>query len=253
MEYFQLTSYDGHMLSGICFVPEREPKFLMVVAHGFRGQKENSGRIFDFAQKIEELGGVVVAFDFAGSGESEGLFVDMTLSRQARDMKAVIDFFLGGYALPLIVLGRSFGGSTAIAACAADPRVDGLILWSAPVLLEETFAPLMPDKSKPMKAGESVAIQEGQDIYYLGSAFAMDFADHDLIQCLRETKVPILVVHGEDDSIVAVKNAILIDKNAGGSVDIHLVAGADHRFEGMAPLRDEITLDWIKKMIRAKE
>lgn len=225
----------------------------MIVAHGFRGRKENSGRIAVFAQRIGELGGIVWAFDFAGSGESEGTFADMTLSRQACDLRAVIEQAVRQYTIPLFVLGRSFGGSTAIAACSGDPRVDGLILWSTPVLLEATFARIMPEAMKRLLNGDPVTVQDGPDIYILGPAFAMDFAEHNFVQYLRRIHQPVLVVQGIEDTTVLVDNATLIEQNAGGPVDLHLIEGADHRFTNCVSYREDLTLDWIQNMIKAKE
>ncbi|MGE5422163.1 MAG: alpha/beta hydrolase [Ignavibacteriales bacterium] len=253
LERFEIKSADGYILSCICFIPAAEPKFQLVVAHGFRGRKENSGRINVLAQRVGDLGGILWAFDFAGSGESEGAFADMTLSRQARDLTAVIERAVRQYTIPLFVLGRSFGGSTAIAACSGDPRVDGLILWSTPVLLEATFARIMPNTMKRLLGGDPVIVQDGPDIYTLGSAFAMDFAEHNFVQYLRWIHQPVLVVQGIADTTVLVENSAVIEQNAGGPVELHLIEGADHRFTNCISYREDLTLDWLKNKMKAKE
>lgn len=253
MERFWILNRDGQKLSGICFVPEIEPRFVLVAAHGFRGRKENSGKICMFAEKVCQMGGILIAFDFAGSGESEGLFAEMTLSRQAHDLRAVMDYAVSRWDLPLFVLGRSFGGSTAIAACADDNRVAGLILWSTPVLLENTFERIMPQEMKRLKNGETVLIQDGEDNYSLGPVFAMDFANHDLIECLKEIQRPILAVHGNDDDTVLPENVALIKQHSGGPVELHMIDGADHRFTACIQRREDISLQWIAGIINVKE
>ena len=84
---FYIPNQEGRRLACLLFLPPEKPCFQLVVAHGFRGGKENSGRIEVFAQKITAQGGSLLAFDFAGSGESEGNFSEMTLSVRRRTFK----------------------------------------------------------------------------------------------------------------------------------------------------------------------
>ncbi len=102
----------------------------------------------------QSLGIAVLTFDFSGSGESEGDFVSMTLSRQASDLKSVVDYACTQFAVPFILLGRSFGGSTVIVEGAGDKRIDGFVLWSTPIFMAETFSAMMPDEYNRMQNGK---------------------------------------------------------------------------------------------------
>lgn len=249
---FYIPNQEGRRLACLLFLPPEKPGFQMVVAHGFRGGKENSGRIKGFAQQVTALGGSVLAFDFAGSGESEGNFSEMTLSRQVQDLRAVIEHSIGRDNSPLIVLGRSFGGSTALAACAGEPRVQALALWSAPVFLTETFFKVTSHESGSLPSG-CLKFEDDKGTFMLEPGFAQDLLQHDFAQYLQgQRERPLLVVHGENDSDVDPKNAKFLGEQALGAVEVHIVPGADHRFTEHQPLREEITLQWLDKILVKK-
>ena len=184
---YYIPNQEGCRLACLLFLPAGQARFQLVVAHGFRGAKENSGRIESFAQKVTTIGGSVLAFDFAGSGESEGSFFEMTLSRQAQDLQAVIEHSLDRDKSPLIALGRSFGGSTALVASAREPRVRGVVLWSAPVFLTETFLQARPQELV-LPTG-SLTVEDDKGTFTLGPDFAKDLLQHDFMECLQALKI----------------------------------------------------------------
>jgi pimeloyl-ACP methyl ester carboxylesterase len=245
---YLIPNQEGCRLACLLFLPASQPRFQMVVAHGFRGAKENSGRIESFARKVTAMGGSILAFDFAGSGESEGSFSDMTLSRQAYDLQAVIEHSLERDKSPLIVLGRSFGGSTALVASAREPRVRAVVLWSAPVFLTETF--LQSASHGLVLHTSPMVFEDDKGTFTLGPGFAKDLLQHDFVKYLQALKDrPLLVVHGENDTDVDPKNARFLGEQAVGAVEVHIVPGADHRFTEHQPLREQITLQWLNTLL----
>jgi len=245
---YYIPNQEGSRLACLLFLPAGKPRFQLVAAHGFRGAKENSGRIYVFAEKVTALGGSLTAFDFAGSGESEGSFADMTLSRQAGDFQAVIKHVLERDQSPLILLGRSFGGSTALVAAAREPRVTALVLWSAPVLLTETFFKVKPHEL--VLPGEPLQLSDDKGPFTLNPGFAQDLLRHDFTEYLRAIgNKPMLVIHGEKDTDVDPKNARFVAEQALGEVELHIVPEADHRFTEHHPLRDQITMQWLDSLL----
>lgn len=61
MQSTNITNKQGEKLAAIVFTPSIKPLFLVIVCHGFRGGKENGGRIFQFADRLTELGIAVLA------------------------------------------------------------------------------------------------------------------------------------------------------------------------------------------------
>ncbi len=232
-------------LSAYVFAPPESGRFMLVVCHGFRGAKENGGKIFAFAERLQQLGIGTLAFDFSGSGSSEGEFSRITLTHQADDLRAVLDYSYAQYPLPIILLGRSFGGSTVLAGGANDPRVAGYILWSTPAKLEETFANIMPAEFKRMQEGKRAYIKDEAGEYLLYPDLVQDFSRHDMEAYLRNIgSKPVLIVHAKDDEVVDPSSAFYMQTRlTNGS--LYLIENAGHRFLDKTTLREEITIKWI--------
>ena len=235
-------------LSTLIFRPPSRPGFVLLVAHGFRGAKENRGRIESLAAKVVELGGSLWAFDFRGSGESDGSFRDVTLTRQMEDLRLMVDYVKRVEPGPLAVLGRSFGGTTALGVAALVEGIEWLILWSAPVYVAKTFQDLMPKEWELLFKGQEVTLRDEGGEYILGPDLVRDLVKHDVLKYLQMVKSKrILVVHGENDEVVPPANALAVRDNAPCPVELHLIPGADHRFTEHQVLREEITCRWLKR------
>lgn len=218
-----------------------------MVCHGFRGNKDNGGRIFEFAKKLQKLGIGTLAFDFSGSGNSEGDFSRITLTRQADDLQKVLNYVDDMFSLPNILLGRSFGGSTVLAGGSKDPRIAGYILWSAPAKLEQTFAKIMPEEFKRMKRGETAKIRDEAGEYMLYPDLVLDFNRHDMDSCLQDIKSrPVLIVQAKDDEVVDPSNAFYMQARL-NNCSLSLVENAGHRFLDKTALREEMTIEWLRE------
>jgi pimeloyl-ACP methyl ester carboxylesterase len=233
-------------LAAYLFEPPEKGRYMLVVCHGFRGTKENGGKIYAFAEKLQQIGIGTLAFDFSGSGSSEGDFSRITLTRQAEDLKQVLDYTIAKYMLPIILLGRSFGGSTVLAGGSKDERIAGYILWSAPAKLEQTFATIMPEDFKRMQSGQCVNIKDEAGGYVLCSDLVLDFNCHDMEACLQDIQArPVLIVHATDDEVVDPGNAFYMQERL-INCSLRLVDNAGHRFLDTTSLREEITIEWLK-------
>lgn len=243
-----IDNYEGKRLSSLFFKPVGSIRCTVVVAHGFRGTKENGGRIYSLAAKLVGLGCALLAFDFAGSGESEGEFAGVTLSRQARDLRSVVDWTERKGLKPLVLIGRSFGGSTVLAEASSDDRVGGIALWSTPIFLRETFGAMMPEEYARLEKGWPVTVTDKAGEFNLNPEFAYDIQCHNMVEYLRGLKGrPVLIVHGLQDEIVRPENAEYIYKEAGPQAELHLVKGSDHRFLNSSAVREDLTVDWLQR------
>lgn len=248
MQSLSIINKQDEKLAAYIFMPAITARLVMIVCHGFRGGKENGGRIFNFASRLNKLGVIVLAFDFSGSGQSEGDFVSLTLSRQVSDLQSVIDYVDIHYKLPMVLLGRSFGGCTAIVGGAGDKRIAALALWSAPFFIADTFAAMMPAAYKSMLAGQVVNINDEAGNYDLGPAFAADITRHNMESYLRDIgNRPVLIVQARDDELVAPENALHM-QNRMDNVSLHLIDKAGHRFLEKTALREDLTIDWLKNL-----
>lgn len=238
----------GSKLASLYFLPANFTH-LLIACHGFRGTKENAGRIYSFADRLNQMGIAVLAFDFSGSGASAGDFKDMTLSTQARDLAMVIDHCFARFGRPIILLGRSFGGTTVLAGGSCDSRVEAFIFWSAPFAAEKAFRGLFGDEYERMLNGGTLTLEDDGGQFAIGPEFVRDLGRHRFNEYAAEIgRRPALVVHGQRDEIVGVENAVDLHESLANS-DLIVVPGADHKFMDQWPLREQITLDWIEKRV----
>ncbi len=246
MQTLKILKENQEKIATLIFLPDSY-NYMLITCHGFRGRKENSDRICEFAEKMNELGLGVIAFDFTGSGESDGEFSDITLTRQAQDLKTVIDFAYHTYKKPIILLGRSMGGSTVLAGGAEDSKVKGFILWSTPIELQQTFTRVMEEAYEQLIKGKTVNINDESGAYYIKPTFVDDFYQHNMDEYLKKIhNRPVLIVQGQDDKVVAVYNARYMF-NRLCNAEMVIVDEADHRFENKIRDREEITINWLKK------
>ena len=74
--------FKGHVLRGMLQVPEMQKGKYPFIAmyHGFGATKLESHFMFaDLSHELEKSGIGSLRFDFSGTGESDGLFEDMTV------------------------------------------------------------------------------------------------------------------------------------------------------------------------------
>lgn len=253
MQSLMIENKMRQKLAAIQFMPACDTHALLIICHGFRGAKENGGKIYAFTERINQLGVGVIAFDFSGSGQSEGDFSSLTLTRQVQDLQAVIDYLDARYDLPIILLGRSFGGATVLAGGAFDERVKAFIVWSTPVFLEKTFSAMLPEEVRSLQSGQMVLIHDEAGDYYLDASFIRDFEHHDMDRYLRAIhSKPVLIIHAQDDEIVPAENAMhmhrLLEKSK-----LVLVEDAGHRFMEKIQYREDLTLDWLQEYLNHQD
>ena len=246
MQHFTINNRHGLKLAALLSMPD-DCHCLVISCHGFRGAKENSGNIFNFGKKLSQIGAGLLAFDFQGSGESQGQYRSITLTRQAHDLQDVINYAHQQFKLPIIVLGRSFGGSTVLAGASQDSRIVGYIFWSTTVFLKETFAGLDPALASQLEQGKTITITDEGGSYQLDPDLFQDFDNHNMDEYIKAIgHRPVLIIHGEADEVVSPQNAKHIAQLL-PEAQLHLVKDADHRFTDHIALREDLTIKWLTR------
>jgi uncharacterized protein len=203
---------------------------LVIVCHGFTGSKEGRGQALAMGEQLALLGYGTLLFDFAGSGESDGEDRDRTLSGQVEDLAAVVGWARqGGYG-PIILSGRSFGGSTVLSYAAKDRQIEAVCTWAAVTRLERLFLPLVGgDAAGP--AEELVIIKNEEGQLALKRRFFQDLSRHDLTSCAAAISPrSLLIVHGSADQSVPPEDAEILYQSAGEPKKLVIIEDADHRF-----------------------
>ncbi len=135
-----LDGAEGKQIYWQAWLPEGEPKAVVVIAHGV---SEHSGRYRYVVERLVPDGYAVYALDHRGHGRSEGTRAQIDRVKfVVSDLDQLVDLAHGAHpGLKLFLLGHSMGGCIGITyAIVHQEKLDGLAL-SAPLAAVEA-APL---------------------------------------------------------------------------------------------------------------
>jgi hypothetical protein len=212
-ETIALTSSDGIPLKA-WWIPAEPAQGVAVVLHGMDGL--DASCLLPHAKFLHEAGWSTLVLDMRAHGRSGGKRIALAIE-EPRDVKAALDWVEGQSSLqgkPLVLLGLSMGGATAIRTAATRPDVDAVISVSA----FASFEPLM---------GRGLQLLLGRlSILTIYGVWPADVSPvHDIPQIQPR---PILIMHGSADQQIPVGDAYLLQKAAGTHAELWIAPGADH-------------------------
>jgi alpha/beta superfamily hydrolase len=180
---------------------------------------------------LEKMGIASLRFDFAGSGESDGDFRDMTLTGELLDANKILDY---ARTLSFVdkdrisVVGLSMGGAVASMLCAGrKDHVHSLCLWAPAGNMGE----IVVDNF----IGDSFAEYERKGFHdveglTIGINFVEDVKGMDICQRSAGYDKNILLIHGDVDEVVSIKASEKYVECYGSKASLKVLSGADHTF-----------------------
>ena len=215
----------GESVFGVLHVPETIPAPGVVMCHGFTGHKAETHRLFvTTARDFCDHGLVVLRFDFRGSGDSEGEFRDMTISREIQDAQAAVRFLAGNVSVNpdrIGALGLSLGGC--VAACLSGrEHLQALVLWAAVAHPKRIFERRFPE----LGTTDMIDMQG----WGLGRGFVEDSRNIHPLEEVKKHAGPVLVMHGTKDESVPPSDAKEYCEAIGSRSQLKYVEGSDHTF-----------------------
>jgi pimeloyl-ACP methyl ester carboxylesterase len=161
---------DGLRLFGIVHLPEserRNPVPVILLSPGVKSRVAPHRLYVKLARHLAGLGYLVLRFDFAGLGDSEGelheawaadFYGTVQKGRYVDDTRAAMDWMQRTYGASKFILAGLCGGAiTGLLAGAHDARVDALVALGLPVLLDGKGI----DSTKYLTTGELDQWREG--------------------------------------------------------------------------------------------
>jgi uncharacterized protein len=224
------SSDDGLSLAGWLLDPTQGVvRFRPVImVHGWKRdrQSELDSRALEVAAHLVGRGHSVLMLDLRGWGRSEGTRFSLGPA-EARDVRGAIDLLAqrrladGGVDL----LGFSMGAATTLIVADADPRVRAVVEDSGYAELSEVLDREVPRVSglPPLFTPGTViaaGLLTGTDLYAVRPIAIM--------AGLAERRVPVLVIHGEGDTLVPVANGRRLAATYGQQAETYFVPGAEH-------------------------
>jgi len=225
---------EGMKILGILHLPDEKNPPCVIASHGLLSSKD-SEKYIALGERMSGEGMAMLRFDFRGIGESEGREEDNTISKKIADLSAAIDFVKSypGLGNRIGLIGSSLGGFLSLIKASGDKEMRAVVIWATPLHLDdlgtkrqEEDHPLPPD------------------------AFFEDLPKHRLVPLLHKV-YRCLVIHGEEDELVSMDQALGIFYNLGVPKELHMIGGADHRLTDPVHRQRamELTVEWFKKYL----
>jgi len=221
------------------FHPGKEnSKNMVVIGHGVTGNKDRPF-VVALAEGLAAAGVPALRFSFSGNGQSEGRFVEATLTKEVEDLGAVLDA-LAGYTV--CYAGHSMGGAVGVLRASGDARIRFLISLAGMVHTRE-FAQREFGMVKPGEGG-----MWDEPSCPLSQAYMDDMASiGSVVDLAPLIQVPWLLVHGTEDDVVPLQDSRDIFARANEPKHLVEIQGSNHVFaESFTPLMVKAVVDWTQ-------
>jgi alpha/beta superfamily hydrolase len=214
------------------------------MSHGFESSKDGDKWIV-LSPRFYEQGFASLRFNYRGCGEgddkSEGDFEDTTLTERIKDYRAALDYLettkvdqnrLG-------MIGSSFGGMIPLAA--RDTRIKAMVILATP----SRFPPLTEEQNKTLGETGYFEFESGRKVK---PEFFNDFQQYNICEDVRQINCPILIIHGSQDELVPLQNAVEIYENANEPKRLEMMEGGNHVLSESEHLGRivNLSLEWFK-------
>lgn len=231
----------------------KEPRPCLIVCHGFAGTKIGGSRRFvEFARYAVKHTLSVFRFDFAGSGDSDGDLVDLTMDSELDDLQAAINVVLtmnGVDPERIGIVGHCLGAVTAIRGSARDSRIYKTVAWAPFTDLASTMVRLIGEEAFcVLQEGDEADFLYNEQLFRCGPKILSHSLDLDMLEEIIRVHQPLLVIHGTEDATVPlqkIEKLMYFAEGPSGKKRLEVIEGAHHSFPYHQKELFELTVKWF--------
>lgn len=200
MKHLEIKTNSSKTLRGYLHLPSNFNGKLVLMYHGFTGNKtEHGGHFRDLSRYLEIEGIASLRMDFSGNGESDGSFRDFTFDTMVSEANILLDYAIGIKGVKeLILLGYSMGGALAgYIAGLRSADIDKLVLWSPAAKIAKIV------RLRYEQTVKLANLDADYGNYPLSLAMYESAKKYDFLEGVSNFKKPVLIIQGGKDAVVS--------------------------------------------------
>ena len=221
-----IPNFNGETLNATLEIPANKKVIQYAIfAHCFTCSSQLS-MVRNISNELTQYGFGVLRFDFTGLGLSEGNFTDTNFSHNLVDLITVNDYLTEHYQAPTLLIGHSLGGATVLATAGKLPNVKAMATIGAPADAVHV-SHLLGNKEELLNKGET-SVSIGGRPFKIKKHFLEDLEKQDAKKIIPNLRIPLLILHSPQDTVVDIENAAKIYQLAHHPKSFISLDGADH-------------------------
>lgn len=216
---YTVESYDGYELHAeLLKNPEPSDKYI-IISHGYT---DNRMGALKYVKMYQEFGFNCIIYDLRGHGENADTFTTYGI-REGKDIAELVKDTRSRYksVSQLGLHGESLGAASTITSLKYKPDVDFVVADCGFSDIENVLREGYRNAHVPTFLVDLADI--GARIRYHYSLKKMRPIDS-----LDDNKIPVLFIHGSDDSFILPENSENMRDRTNGYSELHLIEGAGH-------------------------
>lgn len=235
-------------------IPSKGDKFpTVIMVPGFGADLHEYGLFDEISDLLIRNKIQTIRFNFEGIGGSQGNFTDMTIDRQAQQVKDVVEFTLADRFTDISrvgILAQSFGGSTVIAALPI-PEIVTFLFMSPPAHPDDSLARYFKRQRGYDPEGISERERSDNKMTRIGPQFWKSLASHNFPFEIKKLTQPVLFIQGTKDKNVSFREAQEYYDLATNKKKLHYIYHADHGYtRQFRPKLLELVQEWFNETLQ---
>ena len=216
---FIVRSYDGYSIHAQLLSNAHPSGKYVIISHGYT---DNRYGALKYAKAYLELGFHVIIYDLRGHGANQKTFCSYSV-REAKDLNSLIQYCrqeIGNSAV-LGIHGESLGAATSIACLKYAPNIQFAVSDCGFSEIISIFTAGIRQQHLPVSL-----LKIASFILMLRSGIR--FEDMRPIDSLNNNRVPVMYIHGANDSFIVPDHSVKMSEATKSYCEIHLIPEAGH-------------------------
>lgn len=218
-----MESEDGYTLVAEEFVSSEVTDKWVVLLHGYTGWKEE---MYPFAYWYYQQGYNILVPDLRCQGESEGDFIGMGYT-DSFDVMKWLDYIIQKNKNAKIILhGQSMGASTALIMSGNTQLPDNVAAVISDCAYTSAYTMFSDKVEEWFNIPSNIVLEPFCFMLKLRGGY--DLKKASPIEAVKNSKVPILFIHGDMDKLISVEHSQSLYEACASKKELLIIEGAGH-------------------------